>query len=253
MILIKTAQDLAAMRAAGRILAEILRRVQESVRDGVTTQDLDRLAAGLMADAGVESAFLGYRGYPRNICVSIDDQVVHGIPGNRVVREGQIASIDMGIKYKGFYSDAAITVPVGKVPKEAKRLIEATRKSLAAGIRQMRPGNRLSDISHAIQQCAEQHGYSVVRQFVGHGIGTALHEDPEIPNFGQEGQGPILKAGMVFAVEPMVNQGTWECEVLDDGWTAVTADGKLSAHWEHTVAITETGAEILTLCAGKGS
>lgn len=253
MILIKTAQDLAAMRAAGRILAEILRRVQESVRDGVTTQDLDRLAAGLMADAGVESAFLGYRGYPRNICVSIDDQVVHGIPGNRVVREGQIASIDMGIKYKGFYSDAAITVPVGKVPKEAKRLIEATRKSLAAGIRQMRPGNRLSDISHAIQQCAEQHGYSIVRQFVGHGIGTALHEDPEIPNFGQEGQGPILKAGMVFAVEPMVNQGTWECEVLDDGWTAVTADGKLSAHWEHTVAITETGAEILTLCAGKGS
>ncbi|HOU37250.1 MAG TPA: type I methionyl aminopeptidase, partial [Candidatus Omnitrophota bacterium] len=169
MILIKTDRDLETMRSAGRILAEILRRVQEAVKEGVTTQDLDSLAAGLMAEAGVESAFLGYRGYPRNICVSIDDQVVHGIPGNRVMHQGQIASIDMGIRYKGFYSDAAVTVPVGTVSREARRLIDTTRKSLAAGIRQMRQGNRLSDISHAIQQYAEQHGYSVVRQFVGHG------------------------------------------------------------------------------------
>ncbi|HQQ05996.1 MAG TPA: type I methionyl aminopeptidase [Candidatus Omnitrophota bacterium] len=249
MIPVKSPQDLAVMRSAGKILADILRAVQQAIKAGVTTGELDRCAARLMESAKVESAFLGYRGYPGTVCVSINDEVVHGIPGSRLIREGDIVSLDMGIRYKGFYSDAAVTVPVGNAPPDAKRLIDVTRKSLSAGIRQMRAGNRLSDISHAIQQCAEQTGYGVVRQFVGHGIGVALHEDPEIPNFGMKGRGPVLTEGMVFAIEPMINQGTWECEVLDDGWTAVTADGKLSAHWEHTVALTEKGAEILTLCA----
>ncbi|MDD4940428.1 MAG: type I methionyl aminopeptidase [Candidatus Omnitrophica bacterium] len=249
MIPVKSPQDLAVMRSAGKILADILRAVQQAIKAGVTTGELDRCAARLMEGAKVESAFLGYRGYPGTVCVSINDEVVHGIPGSRLIREGDIVSLDMGIRYKGFYSDAAVTVPVGNAPPDAKRLIDVTRKSLSAGIRQMRAGNRLSDISHAIQQCAEQAGYGVVRQFVGHGIGVALHEDPEIPNFGMKGRGPVLTEGMVFAIEPMINQGTWECEVLDDGWTAVTADGKLSAHWEHTVALTEKGAEILTLCA----
>ncbi|HNQ51370.1 MAG TPA: type I methionyl aminopeptidase [Candidatus Omnitrophota bacterium] len=249
MIPVKSPQDLAVMRSAGKILADILRAVQQAIKAGVTTGELDRCAARLMESAKVESAFLGYRGYPGTVCVSINDEVVHGIPGSRLIREGDIVSLDMGIRYKGFYSDAAVTVPVGNAPPDAKRLIDVTRKSLSAGIRQMRAGNRLSDISHAIQQCAEQAGYGVVRQFVGHGIGVALHEDPEIPNFGMKGRGPVLTEGMVFAIEPMINQGTWECEVLDDGWTAVTADGKLSAHWEHTVALTEKGAEILTLCA----
>lgn len=249
MIPVKSQQEIAIMRSAGKILADILRKVQQAIKAGVTTGELDRCAARLMNDAQVESAFLGYRGYPGTVCVSINDEVVHGIPGSRLIREGDIVSLDMGIIYKGFYSDAAVTVPAGNAAQDAKRLIDITRKSLSAGIRQMRPGNRLSDISHAIQQCAEQAGYGVVRQYVGHGIGAALHENPEIPNFGMKGRGPVLKEGMVFAIEPMINQGTWECEVLDDGWTAVTADGKLSAHWEHTVALTEKGAEILTLCA----
>jgi len=248
MISIKSAQDLEIMRTAGRILAKILHRVQEAVRDGVTTDSLDRLAAELMARNKVESAFLGYRGYPRNICVSINEQVVHGIPGNRIMHEGEIVSLDMGIKYKGFYSDAAVTVPVGKVSSQARQLIDITKKSLYAGIKQVRPGRRLSDVSHAIQQFVEQHGFSVVRQFVGHGIGSALHEEPEIPNFGRQDQGPELKPGMVLAIEPMVNQGTWKCDVLDDGWTAVTEDGKLSAHWEHTVAVIDGGYDILTAC-----
>jgi len=164
------------------------------------------------------------------------------------MHEGEIVSLDMGIKYKGFYSDAAVTVPVGKVSSQARQLIDITKKSLYAGIKQVRPGRRLSDVSHAIQQFVEQHGFSVVRQFVGHGIGSALHEEPEIPNFGRQDQGPELKPGMVLAIEPMVNQGTWKCDVLDDGWTAVTEDGKLSAHWEHTVAVIDGGYDILTAC-----
>ena len=247
MILIKSAQDLAIMRSAGEILADILAKVQREIKDGITTAQIDRLSVDLMAAAKVESAFLGYRGYPGNICVSINDQIVHGIPGDRRVLAGDIVSLDMGIKYKGFFADAAITVGVGKLEPEAKRLIEITRHSLSQGIKQMKIGNKLSDISHAVQQYVEQQGFSVVRQFVGHGIGRSLHEDPEIPNFGRPKQGPVLKEGMVFAIEPMVNAGTWECVILDDGWTAVTADGALSAHWEHTVAITADGPQILTL------
>jgi methionyl aminopeptidase len=246
MILIKSAQDLQIMRTAGAILADILLKVQRNIKAGITTGSLDRTAAELMAAAKVECAFLGYRGYPGNICVSINEQIVHGIPGERIIQDGDIVSLDMGIKYKGFYSDAAVTVAAGKAGTKAKTLIEITKKSLAEGIKQMQEGRRLSDISHAVQRYVEQNGFSVVRQFVGHGIGQNLHEDPEIPNFGKPGQGPILKPGMVFAIEPMVNEGAWECEILDDGWTAVTADAKLSAHWEHTVALTENGPEILT-------
>jgi len=246
MINIKSAQDIEIMRTAGAILADILRKVQGKVTDGITTGCIDRITADLMAAAKVESAFLGYRGYSGNVCVSINEQIVHGIPGERIIRDGDIVSLDMGIKYKGFYSDATVTVAVGKVSAKAKQLIEVTKKSLAEGIKQMQAGRRLSDISHAVQQYAECNGFSVVRQYVGHGIGRQLHEDPEIPNFGKAGQGPVLKPGMVFAIEPMVNEGTWECDVLDDGWTAVTADGKLSAHWEHTVALTDNGPEILT-------
>jgi len=221
-------------------------KVQSKIKDGVRTDLLDKASVELMAAAKVESAFLGYRGYPGNICVSINEQIVHGIPGERIIRGGDIVSLDMGIKYKNFYSDAAVTVAVGNVGSKAKQLIEITKKSLAEGIKQMQAGNRLTDISHAVQQCAEKSGFSVVRQFVGHGIGQNLHEDPEIPNFGKAGQGPVLRPGMVLAIEPMVNEGTWECEVLDDGWTAVTVDAKLSAHWEHTVALTDNGPEILT-------
>jgi methionyl aminopeptidase len=246
MILIKSAQDIAIMRTAGTILAEILHKVQGKVKDGITTASLDRATADLMAAAKVESAFLGYRGYPGNVCISINEQIVHGIPGERIIRDGDIVSLDMGIKYKGFYSDATVTVAAGKVSAAAKRLIEITKKSLTEGIKQMQEGNRLTDISHAVQECAERSGFSVVRQYVGHGIGRQLHEEPEIPNFGKAGQGPVLKPGMVFAIEPMVNEGTWEAIVLDDGWTAVTADSKLSAHWEHTVALTDNGPEILT-------
>ena len=248
MILIKSTQDLSIMRTAGTILAEILQKVQGKITEGIRTDSLDRLSSDLMAAAGVDSAFYGYRGYPGNICVSINEQIVHGIPGARVIQDGDIVSLDVGIKYKDFYSDAAITVAVGKVSDKAKQLIEITRKSLFEGIKQVQAGQRLSDISHAVQQCAQLGGFSVVRQFVGHGIGRHLHEDPEIPNFGIPGQGPVLKPGMVLAIEPMVNEGTWECTVLDDGWTAVTADAKLSAHWEHTVALTDNGCEILTKC-----
>ncbi|MFA5099292.1 MAG: type I methionyl aminopeptidase [Candidatus Omnitrophota bacterium] len=246
MILIKSTQDLALMRTAGAILAEILLKVQSRIKDGIRTDSLDQAAADLVSAAGVDSAFLGYRGYPGNICISINEQIVHGIPGERIIRDGDIVSLDMGIKYKDFYADAAVTVGVGKVGTGTKQLIDITKKSLAEGIKQMQAGNRLTDISHAVQQCAERSGFSVVRQFVGHGIGRQLHEDPEIPNFGKPGQGPVLRPGMVFAIEPMVNEGTWECVVLDDGWTAVTADAKLSAHWEHTVALTDNGPEILT-------
>lgn len=246
MIVIKTLSELEDMKAAGRILAQLIARTQAGIKAGVKTADIDRLSAELMRSAGVKSAFLGYRGYPGNVCVSVNDEVVHGIPGERILNEGDIVSLDMGIRYKNVYSDSAVTVAVGKAGPEAKRLIEITKRSLNEGISKMRAGNNLSDISNAVQQFVENHGFSVVRQFVGHGIGVQLHEDPEIPNFGRAGRGPVLRPGMVFAIEPMVNAGTWECEILGDGWTAVTADGKLSAHFEHTVALTENGPEILT-------
>lgn len=246
MVPIRSDKDIAAMRAAGSILARILEKLQHQVKPGVTTLFLDSCASRMMQEAGVSAAFLGYRGYPASICTSVNEQIVHGIPGERVLKEGDIISIDAGIEHNGFYADAAVTVPVGKIGHQARKLIDVTKGALAEGIRAMKEGGHISDISSAVQKFVEKNGCSVVRQFVGHGIGTVMHEEPEIPNFGRPGTGPVLKKGMVLAIEPMVNAGGWECEILEDGWTAVTIDGKISAHFEHTVALTEKGAEILT-------
>ncbi len=246
MIPIKSVQDLQAMCEAGRIIAGIVNRLRESVKPGITTRQINDLAGRYIEEQGVTSAFKGYRGYPEDICISINEEIVHGIPKDRKLIEGDIVSIDVGVKYKGYFSDMAVTVGAGKISSQAKKLIDVTRKSLVEGIKQAKANNYLSDISYAIQQYVENNGFSVVRQYVGHGIGRQLHEEPEIPNFGRPNQGDILKPGMVLAIEPMVNMGKFDCRVLSDGWTAVTADGLPSAHFEHTVAVTEKEAEILT-------
>lgn len=246
MIPLKSEKDLEMMRSCGRILSKIMKRLQQEVREGVTTAQIDRLAEELTYKEEALPAFKGYKGFPASICASVNEEIVHGIPADKKLCDGDIVSLDLGVNYKGYFSDAAITVGIGKVNSKAKKLIEVTRKALSEGIRQARVNNRLSDISHAIQAYVESKGFSVVRQFVGHGIGIQLHEDPEIPNFGLAHQGPVLKSGMVFAIEPMVNMGTWEAEILENGWTAVTRDRLPSAHFEHTVAITDEGAEILT-------
>lgn len=234
------------LKKSGKILAKIIRKLQKFTRKGVSTMEIDQLAEKLIEDENVSSAFKGYNGYPANICASVNEEVVHGIPNGRILKEGDIISLDVGINYKGYLSDAAITIPVGKIDSSLRRLIEVTRESLNEGIKQARVDNHVSDISYAIQKYIERNGFSVVRQFVGHGIGHDLHEDPQIPNFGVPHQGEVLKKGMVLAIEPMVNMGTWECEILDNGWTAVTKDNSASAHFEHTVAITDNGPEILT-------
>jgi methionyl aminopeptidase len=234
------------MRKAGALLARVMAEVRRSVRPGATTKDIDILAEKLIRGADATPAFLGYRGYPASICVSVNETVVHGIPGKRLIKDGDIVSLDLGLEYKGFFSDCALTLPVGRVSPAAAKLIETTQASLDDAIRRVRPGARVADVSHAVQARVEKEGFSVVRQFVGHGIGRRLHEEPEIPNWGTPGEGDELRAGMCLAIEPMVNQGSWECRVLDDGWTAVTADGKLSAHFEHTVAVVAGGAEVLT-------
>jgi methionyl aminopeptidase len=246
MIPLKSKQDLETMRQAGKILAGIMQKIKESVRVGIATLDIDTLAQELINKEGAVAAFKGYKGYPATICTSVNEGVVHGIPSDRKLKEGDIISLDLGLNYKDYFSDIAVTLAVGAVSQEARKLIEATKNALNEGIKQAKANNRLSDISYAVQSCVEKNGFSVVRQFVGHGIGKSLHEEPEIPNFGRRSQGLLLKEGMVLAIEPMVNAGTWECEVLADGWSAVTKDGALSAHFEHTVAITDKGAEILT-------
>lgn len=246
MIPLKSKKDVEKLRTAGRILAGIMQRLRESLRAGVTTKEIDQTAEELIRKEDAVSAFKGYKGFPANICASINEEIVHGIPGNRRIKEGDIISLDLGINYKGYFSDLAITVAMGQVNSLAEKLIEVTRIALYEGIKQARLNNHVSDISYAIQSYVEKHGFSVVRQFVGHGIGYSLHEEPEIPNFGLPHKGDILKNGMVFAIEPMVNIGTWEAEILDNGWTAVTKDRRLSAHFEHTVVITENGPEILT-------
>ncbi len=246
MIPLKSDSEIQIMRQAGKILAEIMARVNSSLKAGMTTMEIDMLAENLINKAGVRSAFKGYKGYPANVCTSVNQEVVHGIPGDKCLKDGDIVGLDMGIEYQGFFSDIAVTVGIGEVSPRLKKLIEVTRKSLFLGIKQAKPENRLGDISYAVQDHVEKHGFSVVRQFVGHGIGKSLHEDPEIANFGRPHQGQVLKNGMVFAIEPMVNLGGWECEILSDGWTAVTKDGLASAHFEHTVAITDNGPEILT-------
>lgn len=235
------------MREAGRITAVALRVVASAVRPGVTTAELDRVAEEAIRAAGARPAFKGYHGFPATLCTSVNDQVVHGIPAARVLREGEILSVDCGAVVDGYFGDSAMTFAVGEVSEEARRLIDITRESLAAGIARCVPGMRLYDISAAVQTVAERAGFSVVREYVGHGIGRAMHEDPQVPNYGKAGTGVTLKAGMVLAIEPMINAGRADVRSLDDGWTVVTADGSMSAHFEHTVAITEDGPRVLTL------
>jgi len=240
-------REIAIMRKCGRTVAKLLETLREAVRPGVSTGELDRLAEAFLLEHGVRPAFKGYRGYPATICTSVNEQVVHGLPGERVLREGDIISIDVGACLDGYFSDAAMTFPVGEVDGTARRLLEVCQGALWAAIRRCIPGNHLSDISHTIQRYVESRGYSVVRDYAGHGIGTKIHDEPQIPNYGPPGQGPRLRPGMVLAIEPMVNVGTWEVMTMPDGWTVVTRDGKLSAHFEHVVAITDNGAEVLTL------
>lgn len=234
------------MRQAGRIVAGTLQELAGAVRPGITTIQLDTLARQYIQKSGARPAFLGYHGFPATICTSLNEEVVHGIPGLRRLKAGDIISIDVGVFYKGYYGDAAATFPVGEVSPLAKRLLEVTRESLYKGIEKAYPGNRLYDISAAIQTYVESRGFSVVRSYVGHGIGSEMHEEPQVPNYGLPGKGPLLEAGMVLAIEPMVNAGTWEVETLSDDWTVVTKDRNLSAHFEHTVAIMQDGPEILT-------
>lgn len=239
--------ELAKMRKAGRVVAEMHERCREAALPGVTTAELDRVAREVLERRSARSNFLGYHGYPAVICTSPNEVIVHGIPGSYVLQEGDILSIDCGAIVEGYHGDAAFTMAIGDVRAEARRLIEVTERSLVAAIEQMREGNRLSDIGHAVQTVAETAGFSVVREYVGHAIGTAMHEEPQVPNYGTPGKGPRLRSGMVFAVEPMVNAGGPETRTLADGWTVVTADRSLSAHVEHTIAITEEGPEVLTV------
>jgi methionyl aminopeptidase len=244
---IKSPREIAIMRDAGRIVAETLALLQQKIQPGITTADLDALAESSAARYGAVPSFKNYHGYPASLCTSINEEVVHGIPSpHRIIKEGDIVSLDYGVKYKGYQGDAAITVAVGKVSPIAQRLLEVTEGALYAGIAQARGGNRVGDISWAIQSYVESRGFSVVRQYVGHGIGREMHEEPQVPNFGPAGRGRLLRAGMAVALEPMVNAGGYLTTVLDDNWTVVTADGSLSAHFEHTVAITDGEPEILT-------
>ena len=249
MIELKTAEEIALMRRAGRIVAGLLEHLAGLVRPGLKTKAFDEASRAYLRSAGATPAFLGYRGFPASVCVSINEEVVHGIPGDRKLCEGDLVSLDAGAIVEGFYGDAAITVTVGPTTREAQRLLSATREALHEGIAQALPGNRLSDISHAVQRRVEREGFGVVKEFVGHGIGRSLHEDPPIPNFGPPHMGPRLKTGMVLAIEPMVTLGGPDVRVLEDGWTAVTTDRSWAAHFEHTVALTEGGPETLTSVA----
>lgn len=246
MIPLKSKEDLVMLDEAGQILAGIMQELASFVRPGRKTAEIDSFAQDLMRRKKVVSAFKDYQGFPAHICTSLNEEIVHGIPGEREIKENDIMSIDLGINYQGYFVDAAITVAIGKIDAQKRKLLSVAKKALYEGIKKACAGNHLSDISWAIQNYVEKKGFSVVRQFVGHGIGLNLHEEPEIPNFGMAGNGPLLKSGMVFAIEPMVNIGTWEARILDNGWTAVTKDGLSSAHFEHTVAITEKRPKILT-------
>jgi methionyl aminopeptidase len=245
-ITLKSKRELEIMRDASRIVAEVLEELKEHCKPGVTTKELDRIAEELTLKRNAQPAFKGYRGYPGSLCASINAEVVHGIPGSRQLQEGDIVGLDFGVLHSGYFGDAAVTVPIGRVTQEVESLLRVTSECLYLGIDQMKPGNHLSDISKAIQTHAENHGYSLVREFGGHGIGKRLHEDPMVLNYVANGRGIKLKPGLVLAIEPMVNLGAEAVQVLSDGWTVVTADGKPSAHFEHTVAVTETGSEILT-------
>lgn len=245
-IIIKSDEEIAIMRQAGKIVAEVLRIISEQMKPGMKTKELDIIAETELGRLGARSSFKGYRGFPANLCVSVNDEIVHGIPGERVLNDGDIVSLDFGAVYNGFQGDAAVTVIVGEASPETRRLVETTRDTLETGIAAARAGATLGDVSAALQNYAESRGYSVVREYTGHGIGREMHEDPQIPNFGVPGTGPVLKKGMTLAIEPMLNAGDWRTRVADDQWTVLTADSSLSAHFEHTIAINDTEAEVLT-------
>lgn len=252
MIVLKTPKEIEIMRGANRIVAQILDRIGEVVKPGVTTGELDKIAEKMIAKANAKPAFKGYRmrnnkPYPACVCASVNEEVVHGIPGHRALKEGDIVGVDVGVIYKGYVGDAARTYPIGEISENARNLLKATRESLYKGIEQAVVGNRLQDISGAVQKHVESNGFSVVRDFVGHGVGRQMHEPPQIPNYKGVGWNPRLEVGMTLALEPMVNEGTWRIKLLADEWTAVTADGKLSAHFEHSIAVTENGPSILSL------
>jgi methionyl aminopeptidase len=246
-IIIKSYREIEQLKRSNAIVAEVFQELKKTIAPGITTKELDQIAEKIILSRKAIPAFKGYRGFPATLCVSINEEVVHGIPSQRKLKAGDIVSLDVGAILDGYYGDAAITLAVGDVDQEAKRLLEVTEKALSIGIKETKAGNRLFDISYAIQEWVERHHFSVVRDFVGHGIGKNLHEEPQIPNFGSPHQGPRLEKGMVFALEPMVNEGTHEVRVLSDGWTVVTVDGKRSAHFEHTLVITDGGAEILSI------
>ena len=245
-IIIKSHREIEHLRRSNAIVAEVFQELKKVIEPGITTKELDQMTEKIILSRGAIPAFKGYRGFPASLCASINEEVVHGIPGQRRLKEADIVSLDVGVNLNGYFGDGAISFPIGEVDPEAKRLLEVTEKALYIGIEKAKAGNRLFDISYAIQSWVEEHGFSVVRDFVGHGIGRDLHEEPQIPNFGSPHQGPRLEKGMVLALEPMVNEGTFEVKILSDGWTVITADGKRSAHFEHTIAITESGAEILS-------
>ena len=246
MITRKNSEELEKMRRAGQIVADAIAAVREAVRPGVTTKQLDEIAEREIRAAGATPSFLGYRGFPATICTSLNEEIVHGIPGGRVLAEGDLFKLDAGAIFEGFHADSAVTIPVGEIAPELVKLVETTERALWAGIEECRPGNRIGDIGHAVQTVAEGAGFSVVREYVGHGVGRALHEEPPVPNYGDPGKGLKLEEGLVIAIEPMVNVGTHETRVLGDGWTVVTLDGARSAHFEHTIAITSDGHEVLT-------
>ena len=247
MITIKSPREIEIMRRSGKITAKTLARLIEAAKPGVTTRELDRIADESIRALGGIPTFIGYNGYPSAICTSVNDEVVHGMPGPRTLLDGDLLSIDIGTTLEGYVSDSAVTVAIGRVSETAQRLMRVTQECLMAGIAEMQAGNRLGDIGHAVQQHAESNGYGVVRQLVGHGIGTKMHEEPQVPNYGTPGHGTLLRPGLVLAIEPMITEGTYEVETLDDGWTVITEDGKLAAHFEHTIAITDEGPKILTL------
>ena len=247
MIVLKSEREIALMREAGHILADVVALLRTSVKAGLSTLEVDEEVEAFIRRRGAQPAFKGYRGFPATVCVSINEEVVHGIPSaHRRITEGDIVGLDLGCIVDGYYADCALTLAVGVVPPNVQKLLDVTRGSLELAIKECWPGRRLSDVSHAVQSHVEAHGLSVVRAFVGHGIGRALHEEPQVPNFGDPGRGPQLRPGMVLAIEPMVTMGSWEVKILDDGWTAVTKDGSLAAHFEHTVAVTEGEPEVLT-------
>ena len=247
MITMKSAREIEIMRRSGKITSSVLAELLRSVRPGMTLREVDRMAERGIRERGGIPTFKGYHGFPASICASVNEVVVHGIPGDRILAEGDILSIDIGTTFEGYVSDSAATVPVGNVSAAAERLMRVTQECLMLGIAQMQKGNRLSDIGHAVQQHAERNGYGVVRALVGHGVGKQMHEEPQVPNWGEAGRGITLKPGLVLAIEPMITEGDYDVETLGDGWTVVTADGKLAAHFEHTIALTEDGPRILTL------